>query len=238
MTYAGILAAGAGVKMPRQDMPMQFLPLGEKPIIINTLEQFFINTNIDKIVVAAPESWKQFTEDLIGKYDKMGKEVVVIVGDESKTASVWTIVKYIEALWGINDNDILLTHDAVRPFVTQRMIDENIETAKRYDAAGTAMTTNDTILVSEDGITVSDIPPKRKMFAAQTPQTFKLKTLEATFKNALKQNITLSMESELARLYTREKKVIQFVHGEYSNMKIISSYDLEVANALLRERST
>jgi 2-C-methyl-D-erythritol 4-phosphate cytidylyltransferase len=236
MIYAGILAAGLGTRMHRQDMPKPFLPLGEKPIAIHTLEQFFVNPRIDKVIVVVSESWKQFAEDSIARYDAMGTDTIVIAGGENKTLSVKGIVDYIAATWGVSGEDILLTHDAIRPFVTQRMIDGNIETAAKYGAASTVMTTNDTIVASNDSATLSEVPPKQRMFAEQTPQTYKLKTLNAVFKEAEARGVSLGAETELARLYIQQGHTMRFVAGEYSNLKIVNPYDLEVANALLKER--
>jgi 2-C-methyl-D-erythritol 4-phosphate cytidylyltransferase len=236
MIYAGILAAGPGTRMHRQDTPKPFLPLGEKPIAIHTLEQFFANPRVEKAIVVVSESWKQFAEDSIARYDAMGTDTAVIAGGENKTLSVKMIVDYIAATRGVFDDDILLTHDAIRPFVTQRMIDENIETASKYGAASTVMTTNDTIVVSNDGSALSEVPPKQRMFAEQTPQTYKLKTLIAVFKEAEARGVMLGEETELARLCIRQGHTMRLVAGEYSNMKIVNPYDLEVANALLKER--
>ena len=236
MIYAGILAAGIGARMHRQDMPKPFLPLGEKPIIIHTLEQFFIHPRIKKIVIAVPESWKLFAEDLIGKYDTMETEVIVIAGGENKTISTQMIVDYIVSFWGVQNDDILLTHDAVRPFITQRIIDDNIESSLRHGASSTVMTTNDTIVVSQDGIILSEVPSKNIMFAEQTPQTFNLKTLQAVFESAAKNEISLSSETELPRLYIQQGHSMNLVEGEYFNMKIINPHDLEIALALLKEK--
>lgn len=236
MVYAGIMAAGIGVRMHRQDMPKQFLPLGEKPLIINTLEQFFLNPHVDKIIVVAPDGWKQFTIDLIEKYDTMGTDVSVITGGENKTSSIKMVVDFIKESAQINNDDILITHDAVRPFVTQKLIDENIEITVRYGAASTVTVTNDTIIASEDGKVISDVPLKKKMFAEQTPQTFNLKKLNEVFTDVIDKKINLEKETELSRLYVRYGNVMRFVFGESSNMKIINPYDLEVANALLKEK--
>ena len=233
MIYAGILAAGIGVRMHRQDLPKQFLPLGKKPILINTLEQFYINSNIEKIIIVAPDEWKQFTEDMIGKYDNMGTDIKVISGGINKIMSVHMIVEEIKKSTGIYESDILITHDAVRPFVTQRIINENISIAKEYGSAGTTNITNDTIVISEDGVTISEIPPKRKMYSEQTPLTFNLNLLDEIFKYADQNGIKLESETELARLYINKGYYIHMVRGDNSNMKIITPYDLEVANALL-----
>jgi len=237
MIYAGILAAGVGERMHRQDLPKQFLNLGSKPIIIHTLEQFYINPQIGKVIVVAPDDWRQYAEDLIGRFDTMSTEVTVINGGATKIISVQMTIEHIERNFGIDGGDILITHDAVRPFITQRMIDDNIEAAKTFGAASTVMTTNDTIVVSNDGQTLSEVPSKPKMFAEQTPLTFNLKSLAEVFKKAIGCNISLENESELARLYISQDRSMRLVKGEYSNMKIINPYDLEVAEALLRERN-
>lgn len=224
------------MRMRREDMPKQFLPLGEKPVMIHTMEQFFVNARIDKIIVVAPDAWRQYTQDLITQYNSMGKEVSVIIGGANKTESIDIIVKYIDEKWGVSGEDMLITHDAIRPFVTQRIIDENINAAMSKGAVNTVITTNDTILTSKDGHTVGSIPPKNMMFAQQTPQTYMLQKLQAAFTQAAEKHIPLREESELARLYTQLGNEMYFVMGEYSNMKIINPYDLEVANALLKEK--
>lgn len=236
MIYAGILAAGVGERMHRQDLPKQFLHLGSKPILIHTLEQFYINEQISKVIVVAPDEWKQYAEDLIRQFETMNTDVNVISGGENKTISVKMIVDYIERSFGVFENDILITHDAVRPFITQQMIDNNIETAEKYGAANTVVTTNDTIVVSNDGENLSEVPSKNRMFAEQTPLTFNLNLLLEMYDKARKCGVILEDETELARLYITQGYAMRFVSGEYSNMKIINPYDLEIAEALLRER--
>ncbi|MGN0689472.1 MAG: 2-C-methyl-D-erythritol 4-phosphate cytidylyltransferase [Oscillospiraceae bacterium] len=236
MVYAGILAAGIGSRMHRQDLPKQFLPLGEKPLIINTLEQFYVNPNIDKIIVVAPHDWHQFTKDMISKSDTMDTDVLVISGGLNKTMSVKLIVDYIEKNYGIGDDDILVTHDAVRPFVTQRIINENITAAREYGIAGTVVLTNDTIVASTQKDYITAVPKKSEMFAEQTPQTYRLKDLDSIFVQAEKENDVLESETELARLCIKQGRKIKMVRGDVSNMKIINPYDLEVANALLAEK--
>ena len=235
MVYTGILAAGLGLRMNRQDIPKPFLPLGKKPIIIHTLEQFFVSPHVSIIMVVVHEYWKRYAEDLISKHDTMGKEVIVIAGGTNKTASIKLLVEHISKLYGIREDDILLAHDAVRPFVTQRMIEDNIETAREHGAANTVITTNDTIIVTKDGQTLAEIPQKNIMYAQQTPITFNLSLLNSVFNDAAGQGMALETETEIARLFLQQGHKMQLVSGEYSNMKIINPYDLEVAEALLRE---
>jgi len=236
MIYAGILAAGLGVRMHRQDMPKQFLPLGEKPIIVHTLEQFFINPQVGRIVIVAPDRWILYTEDLLARYDTMGKECFVITGGENKAESIDAVARYINETWGVANDDVLIAHDAIRPFVTQRIINDNIDAARRCGAANTAIMTNDAVLVSKDGHLLDEVPPHEIMYAEQTPQTYMLSKLKAALDHAVSNGVKLREENELPRLYIKAGHEMCLVRGEYSNMKIINPYDLEVANALLKER--
>lgn len=237
MIFSTVLAAGFGVRMHRQDLPKPFLMLGSKPIIIHTLEQFFINKNVDEIIVVVANTWKSYAEDLINKYNIFGKEVAVICGGDSKTESVSLVTDYLFQNFKIGKDDIIIAHDAIRPFVTQRMINDNIEAVKSYNAVTTAMITNDTIVVSTDGKHLHEIPQKYTMLAEQTPQTFKLISLHAMFEEVKSLGVDLKNETELARLYMRYGGEVGIVKGEYSNNKIINPYDLEIANALLMEKS-
>jgi len=236
MIYAGILAAGVGERMHRQDMPKQFLPLGEKPILVHTLEQFIVNQRVEKILIIAPDEWKLYAEDMLSQYDFMGKEYVVISGGVNKTESIGASVDYIDEMWQIKENDILIAHDAIRPFITQRLIDEHIETVKKYGAVNTAMVTNDAILVSKNGILLDEIPNHQHLYAEQTPQSYSLAKLKELLKKIRDSGVPLHNESELPRLWLKEKYEMRLVRGEYFNMKIINPYDLEVAEALLKER--
>lgn len=237
MIYAGILAAGFGVRMHRQDLPKPFLMLGSKPIIIHTLEQFLVNERVNSIVVVVAETWKKYAEDLFNKNNITNKNVTVILGGESKTESVSLSVKHLLENSNANEDDILLIHDAIRPFVTQRVINENIDKAVEFGAVSTTMATNDTIVVSMDGDLLSEIPAKYTMLAEQTPQTFNLITLNKMFEKAANEGVILKQETEIARLFLRLGGEMHMVKGEYSNNKIINPYDLEIANALLTERS-
>ena len=235
MIYSAILAAGFGTRMHRQDLPKPFLPLGSKPIIIHTLEQFCVNPNVDCIIIVTADTWRTYAEDLIRKYNIFDKDITVIAGGSSKTESIELVSEYILANKAITNEDIIITHDAIRPFVTQRIINDNIEVARAYDASTTVITTNDTIVISTDEVKMDEVPHKYQMFAEQTPQTFKLPDLVEMFTKAKKENIKFSDETSIARLFLKFGGEMRLVQGEYSNMKIINPYDLEIANALLAE---
>ena len=101
MIFAGILAGGMGTRMNIADMPKQFLPLGEKPIIIHTVEKFLLNAQIDHIFIGVHENWVLHMEDLVEKYIPMKKSKIhVIEGGNDRNSTIMNIVEAIENEFG------------------------------------------------------------------------------------------------------------------------------------------
>ena len=232
MNYAAILAGGKGLSMHKMDVPKQFMILGSKPIFIHTIEQFLLNGNIDKIIVAAPKDWEIYTIDLLDKQFTENHDISVIKGGKNKNLSIMEAVKYIDEKWGIRKEDILINHDAIRPFVTQRISNDNIQKAAKTGACISAISTIDTIIDSKTGDTVRNIPPKRYMYQEQSPQTFKLSLLKELY-NKIEEH-QLDAETDTVRLVSENGYRVEIVKGDYSNIKIVTPYDLQIAEALLR----
>lgn len=230
MNFAGILAGGKGTRMGKTDLPKQFLMLGEKPIIIHTVEQFLVADKIDYIVVAVPETWINYTKDIIDKYCKDDR-ITVIKGGNTRNETVSNICNYINENFTINKEDIIVTHDAVRPFITQRIINDNIEKCLEYGATDTVIPATDTIVEAEDNTVISNIPIRDVMYQGQTPQSFNIlefieisKSLTEEEKNIL---------TDAAKIYVIKNKKVGLVMGELYNMKITTMYDLKMANLML-----
>lgn len=230
MNFAGILAGGMGTRMGRTDLPKQFLMLGEKPIIIHTIEQFLISPLIEAVIVAVPANWVGYTQDIVEKYCK-DEKIHIIQGGEDRNGTVMNICQYISEKFDCTENDIVVTHDAVRPFVTQRIIKDNVEMCTQYGATDTVIPATDTIVESKDGNVISNIPVRKEMYQGQTPQSFKLKEF-------IKINNELTEEekkilTDAAKVYVLKQKNVGLVMGETYNMKITTKYDLKMANLML-----
>lgn len=234
MIYAGILAGGTGTRMGIQDMPKQFLPLGNKPIIIHTVEKFLFVPNIDIVYVAVHPDWVSHFNDLLEKYIVTNKEKIrVVSGGGNRNDSILSIIVDIKRGSDYSDKDVLITHDAVRPFVSYRMIVDNIEAMTTYDVADTVVMANDTIVESVDGKVISSIPNRTHMYQGQTPQTFKIQAFTDLYD---------SLSDEVKEILTDACKVfvvnnvdVALVKGEYSNIKITTVTDLKIAQAMLGE---
>lgn len=236
MIYAEILAAGSGARMGNTELPKQFMKLGSKPIIIHTIEQFLLNDKIDKILVCTSRDWTSYMEDLLKKYIKDSSNVIVIEGGTTRDETVMCGCKYIKENFEIHKNDIIITHDAVRPFITQRIIDDNIAGLKEADAVDTCISTTDTIVEAyHDGSGyIKTIPNRKFLFNGQTPQSFKLDVL-MKLHNDLSENEKDNL-TDACKIFVLKDQKVKVVMGETFNIKITTMFDLELANAILLER--
>ena len=164
MIFGAVLAGGIGSRMGNVEKPKQYLNIAGKPIIIHTLEKFYVNDKFEKIIVLCPNQWVNHTENLIKKYIGENDKIVVISGGSTRNETIMNAIKFIEAEGNLNDDTIIVTHDSVRPFVTGRIIKENIEFAKQYGACDTVVPATDTIVEANDNTVISSIPDRSKMY--------------------------------------------------------------------------
>lgn len=232
MIFAGIVAGGTGTRMGA-DIPKQFLKIGEKPIIIHTAAKFLENKNIEKIYLGVHPDWIEYTNQILSEYNLDNSRISIIKGGTDRNSTVFNIIDLIVNEYNINDSDIILTHDGVRPFVTQKIINNNIDAALKYGACGTYISAVDTIIRSQDGNIVSEVPPRQEMFQAQTPQSFNILKLKNTYKSlteAEKEKLT-----DTCSVFTIKGLPIHIVEGDVINMKITTSHDLKIADSIAKQ---
>lgn len=234
MIYAEILAGGKGTRMGNVSMPKQFLPLNEKPIIIHTIEKFLLNDRFAKIIIASPKEWINYTKDIINKFIGKNEKIVVIEGGEDRNGTIMNGVRYVEETFGLFDDDIIVTHDSVRPFITHRIIDENIDFGLKYGAVDTVISAIDTIVESEDGDSISNIPVRDFMYQGQTPQTFNMKMLQGHYESLSKEQKAIL--SDACKICVLKGEKVKLVTGEVFNIKVTTPFDLKVANAIIQEK--
>lgn len=229
MIYALILGSGIGSRMGNTTLPKQFLKIGNKPIIIHTIEQFILSTRVNKIIVVVSNDYENYLKDLFKEYKL--NNIDIVIGGSDRSSSMINGCNYILDNYAVNDNDIIITHDAVRPFVTGRIINDNIDKIKNYDAIDTVIPATDTIVEVDDDI-ISNIPIRSKMFQGQTPQTFRLKELVSIY-NSLS-NEEKEILTDACKIYTLKNKRVGYVKGEIYNLKITTKFDLNVAHSIVK----
>lgn len=231
MKYALIVAAGNGHRMGNTNLPKQFLLLGSKPIIIHTIEQFLLNPNIDKILIGVSADWKNYFQDILNNYCPQTNKIDIYIGGENRNETIINGCNFIKNKYVIQDNDIIITHDAVRPFITSRIIDDNIEAVLKYDAVNTIIPANDTIVEANNENLITNIPIRNKMFLGQTPQSFKIKKLLNLYHNLSTEEKNILTDA--CKIFTLNNEKVYCVSGELFNFKITTIYDLKIAKAII-----
>lgn len=236
MVFAAVFAGGIGSRMGNPDTPKQYLELGTKPVIIHTIEKFFINERIDEILVLCPKAWVAHTNALIKKHLPEGKKITVIAGGATRNGTLENAIAYIEENCNVDEETVIVTHDAVRPFLTHRIIEENVDAAIKYGACDTVIPATDTIVESADGKMITSIPDRTKMFQGQTPQSFRLKELERVLASLSEDEKAILTDA--CKIFSIKNKDVYMVEGEVFNIKITYPYDLKVAHTLLKGKDS
>ena len=233
MIFAAILAGGIGSRMGGTDTPKQFLTLGDKPVIIHTIEKFAINSKFDKILVLSPQSFVNHTKNLIDEYFGKDNNILVLEGGDTRNDTLMNSINYIKENFEIDDDSIIVTHDSVRPFVTHRIIEDNISAAKEFGACDTVVPATDTIVESVDGKSIANIPIRDNFYQGQTPQSFKINKLYELI-NSLSDEET-NILTDACKIFVLKGEDVHLVNGEITNLKITYPYDLKLANTILKE---
>lgn len=235
MTYGVILAGGIGSRMGG-DKPKQYLTVKGKPIIIYTIEKFLVVPEFEKVIVLCPKQWVEHTKNLIEKHIAPAKDIVAVIeGGSTRNETIMNAVKLIESEGNLNDDTIIVTHDSVRPFVTHRIIEENIKAAEEFGACDTVVPATDTIVEAVDNATISSIPDRSKMYQGQTPQSFKALKLKNMYESLSDEEKDILTDA--AKIFVIKGEKVALVQGETYNMKITYPYDLRVAKSLLEDET-
>ncbi len=234
MIFVAILAGGIGSRMGDTDTPKQFLNLGDKPILIHTIEKFVIMDEVDKIIVLTPQTFINHTKDLIKEYISNDDEIIVLEGGNTRNDTLKNSIDYINENYKVGDDSIIITHDSVRPFVTHRIIQDNIKAAKECGACDTVIPATDTIVESRDGKIIKSIPIRDYFYQGQTPQTFKINKLNSLINDLTEDEKEILTDA--AKIFVLKGEDVSLVEGDVTNIKITYPYDLKLANTILNDQ--
>jgi 2-C-methyl-D-erythritol 4-phosphate cytidylyltransferase len=226
-------AAGLGTRMGAET-PKQFLELNGTPIVIHSLRRIASCALLTDLIVATRADEIGRLEERIAR-EKFRHTVRVLKGGDSRQDSVAAALREVP-----NEVEIVLVHDAVRPFVTLDQIARVIEEARRCQAAILGIPAMDTVKevkrasLPEDVALIVGTIPRERVVLAQTPQAFATKLLKEAFARAQADGVAASDE---AGLVERMGHDVHVVLGSESNMKITRPADMDLARFYLeRER--
>lgn len=234
MNYGILLAGGKGTRMGNIGIPKHFLPLQNKPIIIHTLEKMVNIDIIDNIIVVCNSNYILYLKDLVQEYN-ISRDVYITKGGTSRLNSVMNGLKFIEENFKIKEDDIFLAHDAVRPFISEKIIKDNIKFAKMHKAATTVVNLIETIVQEKDG-KLFKAYPRENLYAGQSPQTFNIKYYIECYKKIPEE--IKSTFTDLSECVMYNNGTVWPILGSRDNIKITTQFDLIVANELLKKKMT
>ena len=230
MNIAVILAGGSGSRLGN-DQPKQFLKVAGKKVIEHTIKVFEDANNIDEICIVSRIDYINEVENIVinNGYKKVKK--ILAGGKERYDSSLAAINAYT------NDDDNLLFHDAVRPLLTERIIDDCITALKQYNAVDVAVKTTDTIIQVNADHCIDNIPNRNELCNGQTPQGFKRGTIAKAYQLALQDpNFKTTDDCGTVRKYLPNEP-IYVVNGENFNMKLTYVEDLFLLDKLFQLKS-
>jgi 2-C-methyl-D-erythritol 4-phosphate cytidylyltransferase len=214
------------------EMPKQFLELDGMPLILFTLRrlaacaaitEFFISTRADDIVSL---------QDRVAK-SELGRPARVVHGGDTRQQSVANALAQVDPT-----TEVVLVHDAVRPFVTAEQIDRVIAEARKRGAAILGIPAIDTVKevkrasLPEDMALITATIPRERIVLAQTPQAFSYPLLRDSFRLAQRDGVTASDEAALVERFGHEVFVVV---GSERNLKITRPADMELARFYLEQ---
>lgn len=225
MNSVVIVSAGRGSRM-KADINKQFLKLKGKEVIAHTIDKFYNNTNIDEIVVVVKEDEADFfRRNIIDKYGY--KNIKIAFGGKERQDSVFNGLK------AVNERcDIVLIHDGARPFVTDEIIKNSIECAKKNKCVIVGVPVKDTIKIINKDNEVCDTPNRSTLWSIQTPQVFEYLSIIKAHKIAKEKSYYGTDDSMLMEYLGYNVKVIE---GSYNNIKITTPEDLKIGEEILNE---
>ncbi|MBQ8967573.1 2-C-methyl-D-erythritol 4-phosphate cytidylyltransferase [Ruminococcus sp.] len=233
MIFAGIVAGGSGTRIKHADKPKQFIEIGGVPVLIRTVKAFEDIAEIERIYIGINPDWYDYADRLLEEYGVSTKRVRLVTGGKDRNGTVLNILREITGIFGVNKGDVLLTHDAVRPFISERIIRDNISAALENSACGTYIPSDDTVIRTTDGLTVSENLVRSELMRAQTPQTFEISALCECIDKLGQER--LSQLTDTCGIMTECGYPIHIVQGEPMNFKITTDHDLMIAGMIATE---
>jgi len=217
-----IPAGGGGVRFGG-DTPKQFLPLEGVPVIIRAMSPFYAHHRCAKIAVAVHPNWLDWMNIQVNER-LWDDKVEVTAGGAERGDSVYAGLK------ALPETDVVLIHDAVRPFVTEKMITETAAAAVKYGGAAAAIPLSDTLKREKDGF-IENTVDRENLWRVQTPQAFRYREIIKAYEAAEKAGYKGTDDCVLTEKFAGTR--IKLVMGSESNIKITLPEDLEMAKKLV-----
>ena len=219
-----IVAAGGGSRMGG-DLPKQFLPLGGRPLLDRTLSAFTASPRVDGVVLSLPPS---LSNEVKESYRSVAKIIAVVDGGAERQDSVRNALAAVPG-----ETEIILVHDAVRPFVSERLLGRCVDLAQEHGAVVPVVPVRDTVKQWDRAEKTLSTRDRSEIMLAQTPQGFRAGILRDAYRKAQEEG---RQGTDDASLVEGARVPVIPIPGEEGNIKITIPEDIRMAEGLLREQ--
>lgn len=228
MNFGLIAAGGIGTRFGG-DIPKQFLILAKKPILVHSVEKFLKVSVINFICVGTPEIWIDYTKKVLNKYFKNHKDKIFVVqGGNTRNETIINLINFAEKNLSKGEkSNIAVTHDAARPFVTEKIIERTLQTAMNSECCTVGAKIFDTIGEFDIQGKIQKYLNREKLVSIQTPQAFdmeKFKQLYESLNGNEKKEIT-----DCSGVFYARNKNVKILLNKDINLKITARSDYELA---------
>jgi 2-C-methyl-D-erythritol 4-phosphate cytidylyltransferase len=219
----GLIVAGGHGKRMGAEIPKQLLELNGKTIIEHTLAPFMSCKLIDGIIISASLEIIERIEKITNSLNDI-KPVIVIEGGKERQDSVLNGINAVPS-----DTDIIVIHDAVRPFITADLITECIITAEKHGSVSVMRPIKETVKIVSNGV-IEKTLDRSKLWITQTPQAFRTEIIKKAHEKAKNDNF---MGTDDCILVERIGLKVHVIEGSDKNIKITTPADLIIADSIL-----
>ncbi|MDX2251427.1 MAG: 2-C-methyl-D-erythritol 4-phosphate cytidylyltransferase [Nitrospira sp.] len=227
LVVAIVPAAGRGLRMGGA-LPKQFLALGGEPLVVHSLRVLQASPAVDEIVLAVPQADLDYCLNDLAVRFGFSKITKVVAGGKERQDSVRHALEHVS-----EETEIVVVHDAVRPFVTEGMVTEVVEAARRVGGAIVALPMRDTVKqVGADG-RIERTVDRQPLWLAQTPQAFRREHLLAAHYKAYAEKVHATDD---AFLFEWAGHPVVVVEGSGENIKVTRPEDMIIGEAILKAR--
>lgn len=229
MNYGIILLGGDSLRTSTS-LPKQYIVIGDKEVFLYPFELFLKNPNINKILLVVSREYADFVKIKISQY-KTDKEISVIEGGTTRQDSSFLALRFIKNNEQDLDNINIIIHDAARPLLTTKVLNNVINALTNNEAVTTYFPISDSLLSSQDQEYVDDYPSRKTIYAIQTPQAFRFNLIYEAHEEALNkkyENIT-----DDSMLVKKLNKPVKMVLGDSFNFKITTYDDLMMLRKII-----
>ena len=219
-----IVAAGSGARFG-DSLPKQYHKIHGIPVLRHTIEKFTSHPAVTQIQVVIAEGFEDLYDHAVAGIEKL---LPVVIGGTTRQASVYNALSSLK----LNANDSVLIHDAARPCVHAKSIDDVLNALKTNPAVSLAIPVGDTLRKSDKG-EVADVVNRDGLYAMQTPQGFHFSVIKSAHEEFKKQNFT-----DDTSIVTESGVNVSIVTGTRENIKITTPEDMMIASKFLSPSST